>query len=180
MNDWIKDPRLFYAAFDLSNKVQREALHGLIRSFAKEDTPEWAIRRAFFHARMHLSLISQEWHSYSGYGHANLTEDFQPTYTDPALKNLETYRTWWFGEQWQVGYICPEYGISSLPRIELGVIIHGFIRTVTDEGETYIDRCLMWVKWHFSAGIILILRLHRTSWSLIPLAGGVDNKDHGV
>jgi len=102
LNDWIKDPSIFHQAFDHNNKIQRDALLDLIKNFAAPGTPEWAIRRAFFHARMHLSLFSQEFHAYAGYGHPNLTRDFKPSYTDPALKNMETYNTWYNGQQWQV------------------------------------------------------------------------------
>ncbi len=102
LNQWIKNPDIFLTAFSHANRIQSKALFDLIRNFAPEGTSEWAIRRAFFHARTHLSAISQEMHAYSGYGHPNLSEDFKPTYTDPALKNLETYNTWYAGQQWQV------------------------------------------------------------------------------
>ncbi|OGK46261.1 hypothetical protein A3A93_06560 [Candidatus Roizmanbacteria bacterium RIFCSPLOWO2_01_FULL_38_12] len=101
LNQWIKDPDIFLTAFTHANKIQSKALFDLIRNFAPE-APEWAVRRAFFHARTHMSAISQEWHALSGYGHPNLTEDFKPSYTDPAMKNLETYNTMYSAQQWQV------------------------------------------------------------------------------
>jgi hypothetical protein len=112
----------------------------MIKSQLGADPPEWAIRRALLHARMHLSLISTDLHAISSYGHPYLTDDLEPTYTDTALARLETYRTWWDAEKWQTSELF-RYGLAFMPRANRQWMHDVWLpEDVSDEGRAIYEQ----------------------------------------
>ncbi len=133
MNHWRKNPEILLGLFENMNEVEHEALKDMIHNFG--DTPEWVIRRAFIHARMHLSLVNLEMHAISSYAHATLDDLTNPTYRDQALKNLDVYRTWYGGEMWQVADTLGQ-GIAFLPQPNLDHKIEDWYHEdISGEGE---------------------------------------------
>ncbi len=120
LNRWQKKPDIFTSLFQHTNTAEHHVLVEMIKSnlAAKgenPDIPEWAIRRALLHARMHMTLISLDAHAISSYGHPYLTDDLEATYTDATLARLETFRTWWDAEKWRTSELF-RYGLAFMPR----------------------------------------------------------------
>ncbi|KKQ37990.1 MAG: hypothetical protein US54_C0021G0017 [Candidatus Roizmanbacteria bacterium GW2011_GWA2_37_7] len=110
---WIKDPEILQGLFSNLNEAEKEALKDMLSSY--KDVPEWAIRRAMIHARMHLSLVNLEMHALSSYAQAPVDWLGKATYRDPALKDLDVFDTWYLAKQWQMSDMYVK-GLAFLPQ----------------------------------------------------------------
>ncbi len=141
MNHWRKDPEVLLGLFENMNEVESEALKDMIHNFG--DMPEWVIKRAIIHARMHLSLVNLEIHALSSYSHAPVTDLAKPTYRDPALKNLDVFRTWYGAEMWQVtdAYVK---GMAFMPQPNRDWYIEDWVHEdITAEGRDIYDQSFL-------------------------------------
>lgn len=110
---WAKNPEILQGFFSNLNEAEKEALKDMIISY--KDVPEWAIRRAIIHARMHLSLVNLEMHALSSYAHAPIDGLGKATWKDPALKDLDVFDTWYSAMQWQTSDTFIK-GMAFLPQ----------------------------------------------------------------
>lgn len=141
MNHWRKDPEVLLGLFENMNEVESEALKDMIHNFG--DMPEWVIKRAIIHARMHLSLVNLEIHALSSYAHATINDLANPTYRDQALKNLEVFRTWYGAEMWQVtdAYVK---GMAFMPQPNRDWYIEDWVHEdITAEGRDIYDQSFL-------------------------------------
>lgn len=141
MNHWRKDPEVLLGLFENMNEVESEALKDMIHNFG--DMPEWVIKRAIIHARMHLSLVNLEIHALSSYAHATVNDLASPTYRDQSLKNLEVFRTWYNAEMWQVSDTFVK-GMAFMPQPDRNWYIENWVHEdITAEGRDIYDQSFL-------------------------------------
>jgi len=141
MNHWRKDPEVLLGLFENMNEVESEALKDMIHNFG--DMPEWVIKRAIIHARMHLSLVNLEVHALSSYAHATINDLASPTYRDQSLKNLEVFRTWYNAEMWQVSDTFVK-GMAFMPQPNRDWQIEDWVHEdITAEGRDIYDQAFL-------------------------------------
>lgn len=141
MNNWKKNPEILLGLFENMNEVENEALKDMIHNFG--DKPEWIIKRALIHARMHLSLVNLEMHALSSYAHATLDDFGKPTYRDQALKSLDVFRTWYNGEMWQVSDAFVK-GMAFMPQPTHDWKIDEWVHEdITDEGKDIFEQSFL-------------------------------------
>jgi len=139
-NRWKRNPEMLQGLFSNLDEAEKEALKDMIISYKDQDVPEWAIKRAMIHARMHLSLINLEAHAMASYAEAPVNTLGDPTYKDPALKNLEVFRTWYNAEQWQMSDMFMKGG-AFMPQVDRSWRIQDWKHEeITAEGEDIYDQ----------------------------------------
>lgn len=132
-NRWQVRPNMFSGLFHHADSGQHHVLLNMIRSNLTPEIPpdttpeekkrlignarpEWAIRRALIHARMHMALVSVEFHALAGYAHPPLKDKLDASYmdSDPVFANLETFRTWFEAKKWATSEL-QRYGMAFYP-----------------------------------------------------------------
>ncbi len=131
---WMKNPEILQGLFSNIDEVMREAKTDMLLSFG--DVPEWAIKRALVHARMHLSLINLEMHALSSYANAPVSLlDGKATYRDTALKDLDINDTWFSAKQWAMSDLYIK-GMAFMPQPDMKWVIENWDhKDITDEGR---------------------------------------------
>ena len=161
---WIKDPEILQGFFSSLNEAEKEALKDMVVSY--KDVPEWAVRRAVIHARMHLSLVNLEMHALSSYASAPVDGLGNATYRDTALKDLEIYDTWYGAKQWQTsdGFIK---GLAFLPQPDRRWKKENWIHEdLTDEGTISMMQ-ISWIQMQRKMGESL--NMHGSALKILEL-----------
>ena len=139
--DWIKNPEVLQGLFSNIDLAMRGAKSDMLLSFG--DVPEWAIKRALVHARMHLSLVNLGMHALSSYASAPVALlDGKVTFRDPGLKDLNLFDTWFNAKQWGVSdsYIK---GMAFLPQPDMQWIIENWNNEdIISEGKDVYEESL--------------------------------------